>query len=294
MFSPSGGFGEAIPLPCGRCVGCRLERSRQWAVRCVHEASLHEENSFLTLTYNDASLPDRHWTGEYDDFGQRVYGGTLLKKHWQDFMKRLRRRFPGKAIRYFHCGEYGDRYGRPHYHACMFGLDFADKLFYTRKHGSTLYTSALLEELWGHGFCTIGAVTFESAAYVARYVMKKITGDLAAQHYETVDFDTGEIFSLPSEYTTMSLKPAIGKGWYEAYGAEVTQNDSIVIRGREMKPPKYYDKLLESEFPEAYHYFKEERQAQARANAANATPARLKVREEVTRAKLTQLKRVVE
>lgn len=293
VFSAAGGFGDSFPLPCGRCVGCRLERSRQWALRCVHEASLHADNVFLTLTYNDKELPTRHWTGEYDDFGQYVYGGTLLKRHWQGFMKRLRRRVNAR-ISYFHCGEYGDRYGRPHYHACIFGLDFPDKRFYTTKNGHKLYTSETLDALWGHGFCTIGAVTFESAAYVARYVMKKITGALADAHYESVDFNTGEIHRLPSEYVTMSLKPAIGKGWYERYGAEVTQNDSVIIRGREMKPPKYYDKLLEAEYPEAHQFFKEERQAQARARAAEATPERLRVRETVALAKLTQKKRMVE
>lgn len=278
VFTAAQGFGSALPIPCGRCIGCRLERSRQWALRCVHEAQLHAENCFVTLTYSDEKLP---------------YGGTLIKKHWQDFMKRLRKRTSAKIL-YFHCGEYGERSRRPHYHACLFGIDFPDKLFYTERNGCKLYTSEALDAIWGHGFCTIGAVTFESAAYVARYVMKKVTGELADKHYEHVEPETGEIIRLPSEYVTMSLKPAVGKTWYERYGADVFPDDSVIIRGREMKPPKYYDKQYELADPEAHKALKEKRLAEARANSWNSTPSRLAVRKEITQAKLNQLKRIVE
>lgn len=269
-----------MPLPCGRCIGCRLERSRQWAIRLVHEASVHgpERSAFLTLTYDEEHLP---------------VGGTLIKKHWQDFMKRLRKRFPG-PIQYFHCGEYGERSRRPHYHACLFGIEFPDLRLYKENAAGRLYSSELLDGIWGHGECRVGAVTFESAAYVARYICKKVTGDMAERHYQSIDPDTGEIHELLPEYTTMSLKRPIGKEWWTRYSAEVTQSDSVVIRGREMKPPKYYDKLLERDFPEAYFFFKEERQAQARAAVSNATPERLAVRREVAEARLAQRKRTLE
>jgi hypothetical protein len=109
VFKPTAGYlDKELKLPCGRCIGCRLERSRQWAVRCVHEASLHEKNCFITLTYSPENLPK---------------DGSLDVSHFQKFMKRFRKRF-GPGIRFFHCGEYGESLSRPHYHACIFGFDF--------------------------------------------------------------------------------------------------------------------------------------------------------------------------
>ena len=182
---------EVLKLPCGQCVGCRLERSRQWAIRCVHEASLYDDNCFITLTYRDADLPADM---------------SLNLKHFQKFMKRLRKRF-GSGIRFYHCGEYGTLLGRPHYHACIFNFDFPDKKLFTIRDGINLYTSQALDELWPYGFSTIGSVTFESAAYTARYIMKKINGDAAKDHYEYVNPSTGEISLRKPEYTTMSRLP---------------------------------------------------------------------------------------
>lgn len=244
----------------------------------MHEAQLHSDNCFLTLTYADEFLPD---------------GGTLVKKDFQNFMKRLRKRNPGKRISYYHCGEYGETTRRPHYHACLFNHDFGDKLLFKRKGGISVYTSATLSELWPFGFSTVGALTFESAAYTARYVMKKITGEMAERHYQVVDAD-GVIHQLQPEYVTMSLRPAIGKGWYDEFHEDVYPDDFVVMRGREMKPPKYYDRLYELADPEGHAARKEERLKSARRNADNATPERLKARETVTKAKLSQLKREIE
>lgn len=269
-----------VTLPCGRCVGCRLERSRQWAVRCVHEAQLHQDNSFITLTYSDVNLP---------------YGGTLVKKHFQDFAKRVRKQYADRKISYFHCGEYGDRSRRPHYHALLFGLDWSDKAAYKRSaDGSQLYTSALLQRLWPAGFCTTGAVTFESAAYCARYVMKKMTGSLAEAYYQVVVPETGEVVQLQPEYITMSLKPAVGKGWFDEYRDDVYPDDFVVMRGREMKPPKYYDRLLELEDPSGLDEIKQARALCAVASKANSTPERLAVREKVKLARTRMLKRELE
>ena len=151
-------------VPCGQCIGCRLERSRQWAIRCVHEASLHTDNCFITLTYSPDCLPS---------------DGSLNHDDFQKFFKRLRKHIAPKKIRYYMCGEYGEdlqqpsKLGRPHFHACLFGLDFDDKQLYIVRDDVKLYTSATLEKIWGKGFVTIGDVTFESAAYVARYIAKK-------------------------------------------------------------------------------------------------------------------------
>lgn len=250
----------------------------------MHEATLHEESCFLTLTYDDLNLP---------------YGGTLVKAHFQRFMKKLRR-FAKKKMTYFHCGEYGERYGRPHYHACVFGYDFPDKVFFKEKNGHKLYRSPILERLWHQGTSLIGAVSFDSAAYVARYVVKKVTGPEAPGWYQRqkIEPSTGEIIQvqLLPEYTTMSLKPAIGRGWLDKFMDETYRNDSVVARGVEMKPPKYYDKLFEISDAEAFAELKHERRKAAGTikNRLNCTPERLAVREAVKSAQLTQLKREVE
>lgn len=225
-----------LQIPCGRCAECRLKRSREWAVRCVHEASLHRDNCFLTLTYRD---DDRAISLDYTDF--------------QLFMKRLRARFPKDDIRFFCCGEYGEtnpRTGvkdggkyRAHFHAILFGFNFPDRVPCRMLDKADLEKSALLDELWRHGDCKIGEVTFESAAYVARYAMKKVTGDLADGVYTVVTAD-GEMVERTPEMLVMSKRPAIGKRWFERFGKHVYYKDKVVVRGKEMQPPRYYDKLL--------------------------------------------------
>lgn len=232
-WSPRQGYvDQPMEVPCGQCIGCRLERSRQWAVRIMHEASMHEDNVFVTLTYDDEHLP---------------YRGCLQKQDFQKFMKRLRKKFRGR-ISFYHCGEYGDENWRPHYHAILFGVDFADRVFYSENgRGEKLYTSETLSGLWGRGLAVFGDVTFESAAYCARYCVKKVTGDAAVLHYQRVDAVSGERYQLPPEYATMSLKTSDGVGgigfrWLQKFGKEVEDDDSVVMRGREMLPPRYYDK----------------------------------------------------
>ena len=257
-----------IELPCGQCVGCRLERSRQWAIRCMHEAHMHDENTFLTLTYDDDHLPE---------------DGSLDVRHFQNFMKRLRQKYAGKLIRFYHCGEYGTATRRPHYHALLFGHRFGDEL-YSKQSGSgePIYTSRELDTIWGHGHCWTGTVTFESAAYVARYVMKKVTGEQAEDHYE----------GRKPEYTTMSRRPGIGALYYQKYKEEVYPRDEIVINGKLVKPPKFYDKLHEQENEEKVHTkVISKRKQLARKNADNNTPDRLRVRETIKTKKLEKLKR---
>lgn len=216
-----------VTVPCGRCRGCRLEKSRQWAMRCMHEASLYDENCFLTLTYDDAHLPEN---------------GSLAKVDFQRFMKRLRWRYRGRSIRFYHCGEYGDESGRPHYHALLFGFDFDDKVRWSVRNGNEVWRSDALEELWPYGHSEIGTVTFESAAYVARYVMKKFV----SSDEEAVKAYYG---CREPEYATMSRRPGIGREWFELYGDEVYAHDSVIVNGREVKPPKFYDALFEAVSP---------------------------------------------
>lgn len=221
---------DYVHIPCGQCIGCKLNRSRQWAVRCVHEAQMHEENCFITLTFNDMVLEQRNQS-------------SINVKDFQNFMKKLRNS-THKKIRFFHCGEYGDKNRRPHYHAILFGYDFPDKILF--KNGTNkLYISDKLRSLWPYGFSTIGDVSFDSAAYVARYCTKKITGDDADAHYTTED---GEV--LTPEYCTMSRKPGIGYSFYKKFKSDIYPHDYCEIDGKKILPPRYYDEKLKGEDPD--------------------------------------------
>lgn len=257
---------EPIQLPCGKCIGCRLERSRQWALRCLHEASLYEKNCFITLTFDDKHLDP---------------GNSLVKKDFVNFMKRLRDKY-GSGIRFFHCGEYGTLRERPHHHACLFNFDFPDKELWSIRQGVSLYRSASLEELWHHqGFCTVGDVTFESAAYVARYILKKINGEMAREHYAVWDEDGSYLCQKEPEYITMSRRPGIAHDWFEKYSSDVFPHDYCVVKnGLKCKPPRYYDNLYDRQNPVNYVKIKLRRKEMATRSAENNTPTRLRVREQ--------------
>jgi len=277
VFSPRDSFDpdSEFKLPCGRCIGCRLERSRQWAIRCVHEASLYERNAFITLTFSPEHLPK---------------SGSLDKRDFQLFMKRLRKRF-GSGVRYFHCGEYGEKMGRPHYHACLFNFDFDDRELWRVRDGVKLYKSKALSELWPFGFSTIGDVTFESAAYVARYVTKKISGPVADDHYWRYDPKSGECYDLLPEYITMSRRPGIGRPWIEKYQGDVYPHDRVVLRGREMRPPKFYDSIFELDNPEGMEDIKFQREKKSKLQASDGEYSRLRTRERLQEIRLKCLKR---
>jgi len=217
FFTPFLGC-EFVQLPCGQCIGCRLARSREWAVRCTHEAQLYEDNCFITLTYSDEYLP---------------LNASLRRKDLTDFFKRLRKRF-SHTIRYFACGEYGTKFARPHYHAILFNHDFADKRLY--KSGKfPLFNSQTLSETWPFGHSVVAGFSFESAAYTARYCVKKVTGKNADDHYG----------DRTPEFSAMSLKPGIGYDFFMKYYEDIVNYDRVVSRGgKESKPPRYYDKLL--------------------------------------------------
>lgn len=268
---------KTLSLPCGQCIGCRLERSRQWAMRCMHEAQLHEKNCFITLTYDNTHLPS---------------DGSLHYKDFQLFIKRLRKKFGNTRIRYYMAGEYGENFGRPHFHACIFGYDFHDKKLWKRSpSGSMLYRSADLELLWPFGYSSIGDVNFESAAYVARYIMKKVTGHNAKDHYQEIDQDTGEITTRKPEFNKMSLKPGIGYEWYKKYKTDVYPHDYVIIKGKKVKPPKFYDKKYKTDYPYEYDEILYKREINGKLNSEDNTPERLVVKEIVQQAKLQKLKR---
>jgi hypothetical protein len=268
--------GRKAQIPCQQCIGCRLERSRQWAVRMMHEASLHEDNTFITLTYDDDNLP---------------YGGSLDLRHYQLFMKRLRKKYSDRTIRFFHCGEYGDRFERPHYHAVLFGFDFPDKELFRTEHGGASYTSEILTNLWDRGHCLIGDVTFESCAYVARYVTKKITGADSELHYERADEYGVVVGKVRPEYATMSRRPGIGQDWFRRYGADVYPFDEVVVNGHPTKPPRYYDDLLKKDREGDHEKVKLRRKQLAWKHRADSTPERLAARERVIKARTSELHR---
>lgn len=277
-----------MKVACGQCLGCRVERSQMWAARCVHESMLHDENSFITLTYRDEDMP-RLWC-DVDA------PGTLVKKHFQDFMKRLRQRFPSQKIRYYHCGEYGDDYYRPHYHACLFGLDFSDKEFLSYNDGYPLFTSQTLEDVWSKGFVSIGEVTFQSAAYIARYCLKKVTGHMASDHYMRID-NYGVCHWLEPEYTTMSRGGRHGRGigydWYQQFKSDLYPSDHMPVPGTGVWPKvaKYYDSLLSVENPLLHDEIKGLRKAFSEAHEDEYTPERLSAKFTVKSAQLSQCKR---
>lgn len=287
VFDLHAGYADMpVDVPCGQCIECRLERSRQWAIRCMHEAQMHDDNCFLTLTYDDDNLP---------------WDGGLHVEHYQNFMKRFRKAIAPQKIRFFHCGEYGEQLSRPHYHACIFGYDFPDKEILKEVNGVRLYTSDLLADLWPYGFSTIGAVTFESAAYVARYVTKKITGKAADQigpnglrPYEAVDPDTGEIVARRPEYITMSRRPGIGRPWFDKFGSDVYPADEVIVNSKSVKPPKYYDEIYDKIDPADYARIKGARAASANARTADLRAIDYKARSVIVESRFSQLGRSYE
>lgn len=271
---------KTIRLPCNQCTGCRLKRARTWATRCMHEAQLHEDNCFVTLTYNDETLPP---------------GATLVYRDWQLFMKRLRKHVR-KKIRFYMAGEYGETWGRPHFHAAIFGYDFPDKKYIqTTSAKARIYRSPTLEKIWPHGHSSIGALTYESAAYIARYIMKKITGDKAKKHYEQINTNTGEITNKKPEFNNMSRRPGLAHAWLEKYTADVYPAGLTIQKGGiKTQAPRYYDKWYAKRFPTEYELMKTARELEAINRWRDNTTKRLKAKETVEKARISQLKRTID
>jgi len=306
-------------VPCGRCIGCRLGKSREWAVRCMHEASLYWDNCWLTLTLNDAYLNSR--PNPYSI--QRGEGSEIT-----NFLKRLRKQY-GEGIRYYYCGEYGETCfycnlnekncqckvylpwrGRPHYHMCIFNHDFDDKTLFKQINGLMHYNSPSLDALWSDpatglnmGYSTISDLTVDSAGYTARYCLKKITGEQANQpdpatglkYYQRLSPD-GEIFDLIPEYTNMSRGSkklntgGVGRGWLDKYSKEVLDNDSVYFKNFSTKPPRFYDDKLYDIDPYTVEENKTIRLDKAKLSP-DTTPYRLSVREYIAATKTKQLTR---
>lgn len=259
-----------MPVPCGRCDGCLLERSRQWAVRCMCEHYYHDSSYFVTLTYNDESLV----------WGHQV--PTLYKPHLQKFLKRLRKAL-NYRIRYFACGEYGSTTARPHYHLIIFGLTLDDLAFYrVSPSGHNIYLSPFLQSVWGLGDVFIGDVSFESCAYIARYTLKK--------HYGADRSYYDELGILP-EFSTQSLKPGIGANFFHQYFSDMFPRDSFNFEGIDLKPPRYFLKLLQATNPEMYDSIMAARKLLADDQFSENSTERLSVRGRVKAAAIKRLSR---
>lgn len=268
---------NTIRLPCQQCWRCRLEYSRQWAVRILHESKMHLENDYITLTYAEEHLPEN---------------GILNYRHFQAFLRRTRKHLKPKKIRFYAAGEYGEKTQRPHFHAIIFGHSFTEKSPLGKSpSGFPLYRSAQLEKLWPWGHSSTGEVTFETAAYVARYVMKKINGDAQYEHYTRTNKETGEIYLATKEMSHMSLKPGIGKTWLDQNAADVYPEGKVITNGKEVNAPKYYDKKHAEKNKAVIDELKAQRQAEGRARWRDNTQRRLDVKEQIAIARTNLIRR---
>lgn len=266
---------DYIEIPCGQCIGCRLQYSRDWANRCMLELQYHSSSYFVTLTYNDKHLPRRSYVDP--ETGEVLTSYSLFKKDFQNFMKRLRKALPDQDLRYFMAGEYGGKTYRPHYHAILFGLSLDDLIVYKRSELNHIYyNSPTVQKAWSIydpktqtfdpiGFAVVADVTWETCAYTARYVTKKLKG--AESEFYT-------LHNLTPEFTLMSRAPGIAREYYDEH-SDLYKFDYINIsggsKGLKFKPPRYYDKLYDLECPDEMAEIK----ANRKRIAENANKAKL-------------------
>lgn len=267
-----------MTVPCGQCIGCRIDRSRMWAIRCVHESKMHEKNCFVTLTYDDTNLPS--------DF-------SLQKTDLQKFFKKLRHHCG--EFRYFACGEYGDQSQRPHYHAIIFGINFAeDRKQHSKSKDHILYKSETLTQIWGKGHCLLSSFSYATAAYTARYVMKKQNGKNAIEHSNYTRLTTdGELYQVQPEFALMSLRPGLGSGWYDKFKTDAFPSDFLVHEGKKHPVPRYYLDKLSREAETKSQQIKMKRKKARKLNLADSTPERLRDREICKTSQINQLKRTI-
>lgn len=234
---------------------------------------MHSASCFVTLTYSDETVP---------------LDGSLCKRDVTLFMKRLRKK-TGKRLRYMLVGEYGDQTHRPHYHLLLYGEDFkADRQLW-RDGKNPLYTSKLLEETWGKGYAPIGELTFDSAAYVARYAMKKINGKRKTEHYRRRTADC--TWDLTPEFSVMSRKPGLGKAWLKKYWRDVYTDDHVIFKGRKYPPPKRYDAWMYQENPYLMFWIRARREARLEDSNDEWTLDRLAAAKKVVDRQLSEFAR---
>lgn len=239
---------------------------------------MHQNNCFVTLTYSDKHLPEL---------------GSLNVRDWQTFAKRWRSEISPRNFRFLQCGEYGDNTKRPHHHAAIFGQSFMkDRVtIEDSPKGFPQWESPQLTRLWAKGRCTISALDYEAGAYIARYIMKKVTGPPAADHYSEIDPITGEFTEVKPEFITMSRRPGIGATWIKKYLSDVYPSDQVVIKGKIQRPPKFYDVYYQKINPQGFKSLLERRATKAQKFEADNTPDRREVKETVKHAQIRSLTR---
>lgn len=232
-----------IEIPCGKCIGCRLDYAQSWANRCMLESKYHEESYFLTLTYDDEHVPKTSYVDV--ETGEIKETSTLVKDHYQAFMKALRQKYAKKydnRLRFYMCGEYGSHTYRPHYHIICFGLKLDDLKLYSRTpEGNSLYNSEFVSSCWSYGYVVIGEVNYETCSYTARYVMKKAMADSK---------DLFELMNMQPEFNAMSRHPGIGRQYYDDH-PELFDSEYIHLAtekgGIKFKPPRYFVRIKDQE-----------------------------------------------
>ena len=255
---------ECLTVPCRQCIGCRLDYSREWATRIYHESLLYEHNYFVTLTYSPEFLPVKDSVNL--ETGELITGNPLVPTHLTKFMRDLRRywdyHFEHANIRFYGVGEYGEETNRPHLHICIFNLPNLDSdliPFFANKLGQQIYLSPLIERIWSKGQVSVGEVSWQSAAYVARYMLKKQKGKDAKWFYDSQ--------AITPEFVRMSRKPGIGYDWYLAHKDDLYPNDSLIVPtlngALQVKPPTYYDRLYDLDHPDVIEQVKEARKQSA-------------------------------
>ena len=206
-------YPDGLLVPCGKCIACRISKRREWSIRMLHELEDHQKSVFVTLTYSDDYLPQND---------------SLKKEDLQKFMKRLRKSLEktDRKIRYFACGEYGDKTERPHYHLIIYGL------------GLNIEDRTLIMDAWP--YCdwsnshirnkSFGLVEPDSVRYVAQYIDKKFTGDQANAEYT----EKGR------EPCFRCLSLGIGKNWCDKNREQIIQSKKLTLNGIPMQLPRYY------------------------------------------------------
>lgn len=252
-----------INLPCGKCIGCRMDQSRDWALRCMHEASQHSLNSFVTLTYAENPL-------------------SLCKRDVQLFLKRLRKAISPLKVRFFLCGEYGSNFQRPHYHLLLFGFRPSDLKVSQKSSSGFSYSSKFLNNLWGKGFVAVGDVTFASAGYTSRYCFKK-------------QVDKTLYSGREPEFVLMSRRPGIGTSWIKKFHGDLFSKGYVTFSsGKKSGSCKFYDDYYRRLDLSGFREFKERRLSYVLAHPEKFGPDSLEAQESLLFEKLKFLKRGIE
>lgn len=265
---PIGEPTKEIKLPCRQCIGCLRSRQMDWSTRMMHEASLWEDNYFLTPTYDENNLPSDR---------------SLIYRHFQLFMKKIRKHFTGLTIRFVVAGEYGEQLQRPHFHAIIYNLPLTDLELYSNNGGNKLYTSALIEKLWTFGGVKIGEVNATTCKYVAGYMLKELKSKNWEIEYTTLPDENGEIIKRTKPFNHMSTRPGIGKAWFEKHSKDCFPSDFLIVEGKKVPVPGYYDLLYSRDYPEEFEKIQQQREKnmQSESFIYNNTPERLATRTKI-------------